>query len=161
MKALIITNVQDEFFENESLNLKSNKVISIINEILPIFDLVIFTLNNKENIFDINLHKNLILKNCKKDFYIFKKENEINLFFNDEFKKLLKEKNVKEIFVSGFVLDEDVQNTAVASSISNYKTTVIEDATLSLHEDINKTLKTFKESNINLIESWELDNFLF
>lgn len=159
MKALIVTNIQDEYFkENNFLNIKAFDVVSNINKLLPKFDFIIFIVNNL-NTFENNIHKSLEIDKCKKDFYIFKKEKNHNLFKNNEFKELLTKKEINTIYISGFYLEYEVKNLALSSIKSNYKTVVIEDTCMLIDENINKTLKIFKEANINFIESFELEQF--
>jgi nicotinamidase/pyrazinamidase len=104
MKALICVDVQRDFCSGGALAVpRGDEVVPIINELLPKFDLIIFTkdwhpdnhttfasqhkgynpiINNKyafwpdhciQNTLGAELHPGIDLSKCKKDFYIFKK----------------------------------------------------------------------------------------
>jgi hypothetical protein len=162
MNALIVTDIRDEYFkENNFLNIEVLDIVSNINKLLSKFEIVIFMVRESNDIFETNIHESLKIENCKKDFYIFKKQKNNNLFKNPEFKELFLKKNVDTIYISGFYLEYEVKKLALASVKSNYKTIVIGDATLPVNDDmnINKILKTFQKENIDFIESYELDEF--
>jgi hypothetical protein len=161
MKALIITPIEDVFFwENNFLNITSFNVIEVINQLLLKFDLNVFIIKESNDICETKIHKSLNLNNCKKDFYIFKKKkNNDNIFKNKEFKELFNKKEIDAIYIAGVDLNGEIKKMAVAASKSGYKTVVVENAIMPLSEDINKTLKIFKENNIYFLETWELEEF--
>lgn len=161
MKALIVTDVIDEYFKEDNiLNIKAFNVVNNINKLLSKFDLIVFLINSSNYILETKIHRSLELENCKNDFYIYKKkDNKDNLFSNVEFRQLFQEKNIDEIYIVGYDLTGEIEQLVVKSRDLNYKTIVIEDATMSFSEDINKTLKTFDSKNIYFIETWELEEF--
>jgi len=161
MKALICVDCQNYHMTGGSMVISDgDKIIPVINELLPKFDLVIFTKKQlNENIidFETDLHKDIDFSKCKKDFYIFKRKS--SNVSDSDINKFLEKRNVTDVYIVGLALDQAVADTAIDAVMNGFKTVVIEDATRPINEDINKTLKIFKETGIFLIESWELDMF--
>lgn len=89
MKALIVNNIEREISNNDEL-------ISKINDILTLFDFIIFTKDWEKEI-----HPKVDFNKCAKDFYIFNKIESDTLFENLEFKEFLKEKDITEFFICG------------------------------------------------------------
>lgn len=127
MKALIVTNIPEEKINEEHpLYREAQYTLANINKSLSKFKTIVFIMNQSDNAFEIILNKNIKIENCKKDFYIFKKEKEDdNLFNNKEFKKLFRKKNIKDIYISGFNLGNEITNLALESILGRYKTKVI------------------------------------
>lgn len=209
-KALIVVDVQNDFIPGGSLAVKDgDKIIPIINELLPQFDIIVFTkdwhpvgniyfasshlgmkpfekmeLNGKldtlwpdhcvQNTIGADIHKDINFDLIKGDFYIIKKGDRIDCHpygaFGDkmgetELESLLKENNVTHNVIVGLALDFCIKDTAIDSAKKGFKTVVIEDATRPINDDINETLKKFKDNNVNLIkffeyEQWENDQNL-
>jgi len=109
-------------------------------------------------------HPDLDLGKCKKDFYIFKKGNmphfhPYSAFPDTELANFLNEREVERVYIVGLALDYCVADTAIDAAMEGFDTVVIEDATRPINDDINDTLKKFKEANIKLIESWEIEMY--
>ena len=166
MKALIVVDCQNDLImPGGALAVPDgDKIIPVINELLSIFELVIFTkdrhgADDAVYSFETDFYKDLDFSKCKKDFYIFKK-NFYSAFIDTSLQEFLEEKKVTDVYIVGLALDEAVKETAIgAVAIAGFKTIVIEDASRPKNEDINKTLQDFKEYGVYLIDSWELDLF--
>jgi len=100
------------------------------------------------------------------EFFIFKKGDLPNWHpyggFGDEIKKtelenFLKERGVTDVIIVGLALDYCVKDTAIGAVEAGFKTTVIEDGTRAISEDLNELLTVFKEKKIRLIESYEYE----
>lgn len=198
MNALIVVDVQVDFCPGGALAVPhGDEIVPIINELLPKFDLVIFTKDwhTEDNIgfasrhgvdaFDklpngemawpnhcvqdtpgADLHPDIDLSLCKKDFYIWKKgdyseAHPYSAMEGDEpeLVSFLDEKGVDDVFICGLALDYCVKATAIDAAMHGFKTIVIEDATRPIDEDINPVLKEFEEARVFLIESYELEMF--
>jgi nicotinamidase/pyrazinamidase len=205
-KALIVVDAQYDFMPGGALAVPGgDKIVPVINELLPKFDLVIFTkdwhpTNHKsfasqhkdKKIFDqvdlngldqilwpdhcvqntrgSDINEDIGLEKIRGDFYIFKKgmDPEVDSYsaFYDNgrknstgLKEFLEEKGVTDVFVTGLALDFCVSYTAIDAAMEGFKVAVIEDATMSINEDINEVLDNFREAGIAFIESWELDMY--
>lgn len=126
-----------------------------------------------QNTFGADLHRDIDFSKCKKDFYIFKKGDNVNMpgysAFGDlkdvdedlgELVRFLDKKHVDEIFVCGLATDFCVRETAIdAAKLYGYNTRVIIDACRGISNDLNPTLQEFLENNIKVIDSDELDLF--
>ena len=114
-----------------------------------------------------DLHMNINFSLCKKDFYIFKKGNNIkhhpySAFSNEQdgLAKFLDERNVDEVFICGLATDFCVKETAVdAAGLFGYNTRVVIDACRSILPDIKPTLQVFLDNDIKVIESDEIELF--
>lgn len=118
-----------------------------------------------------NLYDGIDFGKCLKDFYIIKKgldsdfhphgafelDEEI-LLPPSELHEFLKEHKVTDVYVCGLAGDFEVKETAIESSILGYNTVYIIDA-VSYRYDLDQTIKELTESNVKIIESWELPLF--
>jgi len=207
MKALICVDLQKDLFPDGKLPVPhADEVIPVINELLPKFDLIIFTKDwHPENyksfasqhedkeIFDTielngikqilwpdhciqdtlgaDFHEDLDLSKCKKDFYIFKKGmdpevDNYSAFYDNEQKnstglfEFLDEKEVTDVYVCGLCGDYGVKHTALDSAIlGGYNTCIIIDAIRFVDDDKRPVIQELTESDVKIIESWELDLF--
>lgn len=198
MNALIVVDVQVDFCPGGALAVPhGDEIVPIINELLPKFDLVIFTKDwhTEDNIgfasrhgvdpFDklpngemawpnhcvqdtpgADLHPDIDLSLCKKDFYIWKKgdKSDAHPYSAMEGEEpalatFLEDKGVENVFVCGLALDYCVKATAIDAAMNGFKSVVIEDACKSIDENINTTLEEFKEAGVHFIESYELEMF--
>jgi len=180
---------------------KGDEIVPIINKLLPNFNLVIFTMDwhKSDNIgfasqhlvnpFEkvegeivwpdhcvqntkgAELHSDLDLSKCKKDFYIYKKGENSHPYsaFLDyaddrqdwpELVNILDERDVDKIFVCGLATDFCVKNTALdGKKAYGYDTTVIIDACRAISNDITPTIQEFLDHDIKLINSTDPDLF--
>ena len=201
MKALIVVDVQQDFCPGGSLAVPDgDKIVPIINKLLPEFDLVIFTKDwhdpemnafasqhegakpfdkytNEQGQEDTlwpdhcvqntpgsEFHPDLDLSKCLKDFYIFKKGEEVDYhpysgFGGTELKEFLDEKGVDKVFVVGLATDYCVKDTALDAVSNGYDTIVILDATKPINPDLSLIIDEFTSANIKIVESWELPLF--
>jgi nicotinamidase/pyrazinamidase len=206
MKALIVVDVQNDFCPGGSLAVpEGDKVVSVINDLLPKFDLVIFTKDwhparhngfasvyKDKKPFDTidrgnywsgsphidtlwpdhcvqhttgaDFHPGLKFENCKKEFYIFKKGEDVgsdgySAFETKELAPFLDGKGVSKVFVCGLALDYCVKKTALDAADQGFDVVVIEDACRSIDPNINPILEEFKKAEIDFIESWELEKY--
>jgi len=175
-----------------------DEVVPIINELITNFDLVIFTKDwhpdNHSgfasqagvqpfdtidgNVFwpdhcvqytpGADLHPDINFAKCKKDFYIFKKGEDVHLQgysafdFNDdkekipELVKFLNEKNITQIYIVGLAGDYCCRETAIDASVYGFDTFFIIDAIRFISDDTSKTLNLLYKSNVKIIKSKEL-----
>lgn len=162
MRALIVTDIIDEYFKQDSiLDISAFNTVKTINKLLTQFEFVVFLINKSNYVFETKVHKSIELQNCKQDFYIYKKKSDKDYVFkNKEFQKLFKEKDINEFYIAGFDLAGEIKNIALKSRSLNNKTIVIDDASYLLCEkDINETMKSFAENDVYFLESFELEEF--
>lgn len=204
MKALIIVDIQNDFLKGGSLAVPDgNAIIPVINKILPVFDILIYTKdwhpanhksfasNHKEkNVYDVidlkgisqvlwpdhciqntfgsEFHKDLIISG-KNTYYIFKGTDpdvdSYSAFFDNKkihdtgLNKLLKEKNIDEIYICGLSTDYCVKYTAIDAIELNYNTYIVADATKAVNinpDDYEKSLKELKNIGVKIIFSKNL-----
>lgn len=204
MKALIIVDIQNDFLKGGSLAVPDgNAIIPVINKILPVFDILIYTKdwhpanhksfasNHKEkNVYDVvdlkgisqvlwpdhciqntfgaEFHKDLIISG-KNTYYIFKgtdpNVDSYSAFFDNKkihntgLNKLLKEKNIDEVYICGLSTDYCVKYTAIDAIELNYNTYVVADATKAVNinpDDYEKSLKELKNIGVKIIFSKNL-----
>ena len=206
-KALIVVDIQNDFCLGGSLAVpEGDKVVPIINDLLPKFDLVIFTkdwhparhngfasvyIDKKpfdtldfrggfgggriltlwpdhcvQNTPGADIHKDIKFENCKGEFYIFKKGEDIgndgfSAFESRELAPFLDGKGVTHLFVCGLAFDYCVKETAIDAAEAGFEVAIIEDACKAIDPKISGTqdhpiFKDFEKAEISLIESWEL-----
>jgi nicotinamidase/pyrazinamidase len=202
-KALIVVDIQNDFCPGGSLAVpEGDKVVPVINDLLPKFDLVIFTkdwhparhngfasvyVDKKpfdtiergggfgscvrqdtlwpdhciQNTPGADLHKDIKFENCKGEFYIFKKGEDVgndgySAFESRDLAPFLDGKGFSRLFVCGLALDYCVKETALDAARLGFDVAVIEDACKSISADINPVLKAFEDAEVDIIESWEL-----
>ena len=204
MKALIIVDIQNDFLKGGSLAVPDgNAIIPVINKILPVFDILIYTKdwhpanhksfasNHKEkNVYDVvdlkgisqvlwpdhciqntfgaEFHKDLIISG-KNTYYIFKgtdpNVDSYSAFFDNKkihdtgLNKLLKEKNIDEVYICGLSTDYCVKYTAIDAIELNYNTYVVADATKAVNinpDDYEKSLEELKNIGVKIIFSKNL-----
>ncbi|MCD6113350.1 MAG: bifunctional nicotinamidase/pyrazinamidase [Bacteroidales bacterium] len=204
MKALIIVDIQNDFLKGGSLAVPDgNAIIPVINKILPVFDILIYTKdwhpanhksfasNHKEkNVYDVvdlkgisqvlwpdhciqntfgaEFHKDLIISG-KNTYYIFKgtdpNVDSYSAFFDNKkihdtgLNKLLKEKNIDEVYICGLSTDYCVKYTAIDAIELNYNTYIVADATKAVNinpDDYEKSLEELKNIGVKIIFSKNL-----
>lgn len=105
------------------------------------------------------IHDDLDFSLIKGDFYIFKKglsknKHPYSGFGAEGLLTFLKDKNVKEVFVTGLATDYCVKDTVIDSAKAGFKTTVIWDACRGIAEDLKPTRDLFdKTKNVTVINS--------
>ena len=107
------------------------------------------------------LHPDLNISKCKKDFYIFKKgmlnDNQGYSGFEDtDLAGFLDGKNVTEVFICGLATDYCVKNTAIDASNQGFDTFVILDACRGISPDLTETFYDFHDAEVVLMESSDL-----
>jgi len=110
------------------------------------------------------LHHGIQFENIKGDFYIFKKGMTKDFhpyggFNGTGLGDFLRERKIENTYIVGLALDYCVKDTALESVEEDFNTVVIEDGTAAISEDLNELYKIFKENNIPLIESFEIDEY--
>jgi nicotinamidase/pyrazinamidase len=195
IKALIVVDVQNDFCPGGTLPVpEGDTIVPKINELLPKFDLVIFTKDWHptdhicfasrypgkkpfetvmigpgaemlwpdhcvQNTPGAELHPDIDLSKCKKDFYFFKKGMEdsegYSGFENTGLKEFLDERDITETYVCGLAGDYCCKETAIDSAMAGYDTYFIIDA-IKFIGDKEKTFELLKEANVNIVESWVL-----
>jgi nicotinamidase/pyrazinamidase len=196
-KALIVVDVQNDFCPGGSLAVQEgDQVVPIINDLLPKFDLIIFTkdwhpprhngfasvYNDKklerggdeetlwpdlwpdhcvQNTPGADIHKDIKFENCKGEFYIFKKGEDVgndgySAFESRELAPFLDGKGFNHLFVCGLALDYCVKETALDAARMGFEVAVIEDACRAISADLNSVYTAFEMAEVDLIESWEL-----
>lgn len=163
MKALILVDLQNDFFEGGSLGIKdSNKIIVVINKLIDIFnenhDLIIATKDyHPKNHISFNyfnphciqntkgskIHKDINIKNINK--IIYKGQNidvdsYSGFFDNDgknktELDEYLKENNIKTLYIVGLATDFCVKYTSLDAIKLGYDVYVIKDACKGIKEE--------------------------
>jgi len=204
MKALIVVDVQNDFCPEGNLQISNaDEIIPKINELLPKFDLIIFTKDwHPENhisfasrhkdydAFDTielngikqtlwpdhciqdtpgaDLHPDLDLSKCKKDFYIFKKgmDPEVDgysAFYDNQQKnstgliEFLDDRNVTDVFICGLAGDLCCKYTALDSAIiGGYNTYFIIDAIKFIDDNKTFTLKELIDAGVKVIDTFDL-----
>lgn len=207
MKALIVVDVQNDFCPEGKLQVpRGDEVVPIINELLPKFDLIIFTKdwhpanhisfasNHKDlDPFDTidyrgskqvlwpdhcvqdtpgaDLHPDIDLGKCKKDFYIFKKGmdpevDSYSAFYDNQQKnstgliEFLDDRNVTDVFVCGLAGDYCAKYTALDSAIiGGYNTYFLIDAVRFIDDYKIPTLQELSDAEVKIIDTSDL-NFI-
>jgi nicotinamidase/pyrazinamidase len=108
-----------------------------------------------------DFHPELKLENCKKDFYIFKKgenvdEQGYSAFESTDLAGFLDGKNVTELYVCGLAGDYCCKNTAIDAANEGFDTFFISDAIKFIDKDNTSTLKELYDADVKITESWEL-----
>ena len=111
-----------------------------------------------QNTFGAELHKDLDFAKCKKDFYIFTKGSDKNHhpysgFDGTGLAKFLKQRKVKNVYVTGLAYDYCVKETAVDAGINGFATYVIQDATKAINPNEQITHNTLKSYSIGTVTS--------
>lgn len=175
MRALIVTNMQNDFCEekNTEINGVSN-IIPIINELTSntFFDLVIMTKdwhphdNNYCNICIQNtqgsdIHKDINLNLL--NLYFFKMGAGVNAdsysaFYDNDHKtstglyKFLKDKEINDVYVTGLFTNSYIKHTAIDSTLKGFNTYVIWDACVGTSDDLTSTLDELVDNEVNIID---------
>jgi nicotinamidase/pyrazinamidase len=108
------------------------------------------------------LHKDINIGNCLKDFYIFKKGTDkdhhpYSGFGETELKDFLQEREISEVYIVGLATDYCVKDTALDAVGYGFDTTVIIDGCRAISSDLTDTLEKFYNAGIKIIESSEFD----
>ena len=108
-----------------------------------------------------DFYPGLKFENCKKDFYIFKKGEDIHAqgysaFEATDLAGFLDGKNVTEIYITGLALDYCVKNTAIDATNQGFDTYVIIDACKAIATDLTETYSDLYDAGVTLIESSDL-----
>jgi nicotinamidase/pyrazinamidase len=108
-----------------------------------------------------DFHPDLNFKNCKKDFYIFKKgedygEQGYSAFEATDLTGFLDGKNVTNVYVCGLAGDYCCKNTAIDASKQGFNTFFIIDAIKFINKDTTPTLNDLYDADVKIIESGEL-----
>ena len=114
-----------------------------------------------ENTPGAELHPDLDLTKCQKDFYIFKKGTDINsngysAFENTELQEFLDERGVTEVYICGLATDYCVKNTAIDSALAGYDTYVLADACKSIDSDLTQTKQELFEAGAYFVDTWAI-----
>jgi nicotinamidase/pyrazinamidase len=106
-----------------------------------------------------DLHPDLNLSKCKKDFYIFKKGIDVNepgysAFENTGLYEFLLERAVTEVHICGLATDYCVKETAIDSAMKGYTTYVIKDACKGISSDLTEVLQAFLDAEVYYVDTW-------
>lgn len=177
MKALLIVDLQNDFCPGGTLAVpEGDEIISIINRIVDKFDIVIAskdwhkedTLHFKrwpphciQNTIGSDFPPNLRKDKIKDIFYkgITKEDKGYSVFESEnlDLEIYLREKNIKELYLSGLALDYCVKETAKDAIKRGLKTYIITDATKALSKKTEKeTIKELKKIGVIFIKSNQL-----
>ena len=124
-----------------------------------------------QNTYGAQIHKDIKFDNIHGNFYIFKKgiDKDVDSYsgFYDngrknstELAEFLNENKIDRVFICGLAGDYCCKYTAIDSAMEGFKTIFILDGTKSISNDLTETLKELKDSNVDIIESWELPLYL-
>ena len=109
-----------------------------------------------------DFHPELKFENCKKDFYIFKKGEDIgndgySAFESRELAPFLDGKGITQLFICGLATDYCCRETALDSERLGFDTFFILDATKAISDEGEKnTILELNKNNIKIIQSSEL-----
>jgi nicotinamidase/pyrazinamidase len=110
-----------------------------------------------------DFHPKLKIENCKKDFYIFKKGEDVGEDGYSAFEhpsqlaSFLDGKGISQLFVCGLATDYCVKESAIDAADKGFDVYVIEDACKEINHDLNPVYKAFTEHEVKVIESFEID----
>ena len=185
--ALLVVDIQNDFFSGGAFEIPNAfHIIPKINRIKSQFDIIIYSKDwhpiNHES-FKTNggtwpihcvqytdgakLHLGLIIDDSK-DYILHKRTNKkldsYSAFYDskeDDTKtildKILDENNIKHLYICGLVLEYTIFSTLLDAIKFRYKAYLINDATISLHEDkINKCLTHLKRFGVKIVNTSDL-----
>lgn len=138
MKALLVLDMQNGMLERKDFSEEKAKIQGIASEFKKSNDLVIFTRHidsDPNSIIADNTEKGEILKELVHfaDFIINKKK--ASAFYNTELDTILKEKNIKHLYITGFNTEYCCLFTAISAFDRGYTVTFIEDATGTVNDE--------------------------
>lgn len=109
-----------------------------------------------------DFHPELKIENCKKDFYIFKKGEDVgedgySAFEHPQLASFLDGKGITELFICGLATDYCVKNSAIDAADQGFDVYVIEDACKGIGSDLNPVFKDLIIHGVEFSESFEID----
>jgi len=171
MKALILENLQKDFFEGGRKVKDADLILDSINKIISKFDLIIFT---KDYVEQVNINYNDLVDNIfskiteNNSLYIFNKQVDDNKSFSAFYSEnqistglseFLDEKEVDQIFVAGINYNNSVNNTIDDAIYEGFKVVSIIDAIKFTDQNIASFIEKLTNNDVKIIESWELPLF--
>lgn len=185
MEALIIVDVQNDFFEGGTLPVpNSNEIISVINSLLPLFKLIIFTQDWHpedhcsfqewpkhciQNSKGAEIHPDISFKNIKGEYIFVKKGIKKDIenyspfveFQKNGLLSVLRMNHVEEVFICGLAGDYCVKETVNDSLKNGFITNLVIDATAFINnKDKDLILEDFKKRNVWILDSEKIQSFL-
>ena len=176
MKALLVVDVQNDFCPGGALAVShGDKVVPIINDLMGKFEFVVASKDwHPANSIHFKKWPPHCIQNTKgAEFHSLLKTNNISEVFlkgtknkddgysafeatSDDLEKVLKEKNVDELFVTGLATDYCVRASALDAVKKGFRTYVVRDAVeaVNVHpEDGADALEEMREAGVVLVSS--------
>lgn len=177
LKCLIIVDVQNDFCPGGTLAVPDgDKVVSVINEILDCFDLVVASLDFHPPFGEhftkwplhciagtkgVELHPEL--KKEKIDIFLLKGTDGSDTGYsafeatNLNLNAMLKEKNIQSVYVTGLATEYCVKATAMDALKNGFDVYIIREATKGLNDfDVEKALEEMASTGIKIISYKEV-----
>lgn len=179
MKALLVVDVQNDFCPGGSLAVPGgNKVVAVINRLMDKFDVVVAskdwhpsdTIHFRkwpphcvQNSKGADFHPQLMIKKINQVFLkgTKNKDDGYSAFeaTNDDLEKVLKEKQVTDVYVTGLATDYCVKASASDAVRKGFHTFVVTDAVEAVNvnpTDGTKALEEMRSRGVVLIDSHDI-----
>lgn len=179
MKALLVVDVQNDFCPGGALAVKEgDQIIPVINKLMDSFEIVIASCDyhpDDSNHFKYwpkhcikgtkgaELHPNLNASKIKQLFFKGTESGDDGYSAfeatNKNLETYLKEKGIKELYVSGLATDYCVKHSAIDASKKGFITFLIEDAVKGVNlknGDIIRAVSEMKKNGVRFIKSQDI-----